>query len=129
MNNITDKEIRIYCIATAKHCPSAFKKSLKASLYDSINAYIEEQPYANIDDITEHFGTPEQFAREFLDAMPADKRQKAIHKNTVIRICAITATVIITASVIIATILIVQANKKSSASYAEIYTETVLEEG
>ncbi len=128
MTVIKDKEIQAYCKSASKQCPRAFKKLLRVSLRDSIDAYIEEQPNADMAAITAHFGTPQQFASGFLDAMPEEKQQHILHKTKTIRLCSIIATIVFIIAVTVAVVIVVHANKKSSASYSEIYLDTAIEE-
>lgn len=64
-----------YCREVSKHLPGKrnHKSALIADLQSSVMAYLEENPDADISQIRETFGTPQQIAASYVDAMSADE--------------------------------------------------------
>lgn len=73
------------------------KKQLMETLWESVNAYIEEKPQATIQEVQAHFGTPQQIAAAYLDEMSTPEVIKKIKtRKTVIGIiCAAIALAVI----------------------------------
>ena len=65
-----------YVKQAGKNCPSSFKKKLIVDLTDTLSEYLNENPNASLEDVTNRFGSPEKFADEYILAMDETSRKK-----------------------------------------------------
>ena len=94
-----NRELKRYYRETMRLLPGTAKqkKQLMETLWESVNAYIEENPQATIQEVQAHLGTPQQTAAPYLDEMSApDVIKKIRTRKTVIAIiCAAIAVALI----------------------------------
>lgn len=119
-NKIDVKEVEKYCNAVEKQCPREFRKRLMPDLESSISDYLAENPNSTLNNITQHFGEPEQFAIEYLAAMNDSERNKIISRAKWIkRGIAIGVALLIIIAAITATLIIIENSKTAVHYYSE----------
>ena len=79
-------------------CSKSMKKEITAPLALSLSSYFEEEPNANLTDITARFGTPEAVAASCLENtdMPVILRQLRIRKRVFQIVTATALTILLT---------------------------------
>ena len=90
-----------------RHClPGAAKqkKQLIETLWQSISAYIEENPQATILEVRAHFGTPQQIADAYLEEMstPEVIKKIKIRKMVISIICTAAALALLMWGIVLA---------------------------
>lgn len=121
---INQKEIAKYVRQAGKGCPSPYRRKLKKELQNNLSDFLADNPEHTMENVLEHFGSPEKFADECLLAMDEAGRRNILHKTKWIKkvVCVgIAAVVLIIA---IAAIWIVRENSQSVIYY---YYEEILE--
>ncbi len=82
---VKPNDISNYLKQIGKKVPFAFRKKLITELRHNISEYIDEYPNSTIEDVIDHFGTPEKFADEYILAMDENARKEAIYKAGLIK--------------------------------------------
>ena len=73
------RDIRHLLPGTAKQ-----KKQLMDTLWQSIAAYVEDNPDATVQEVQAHFGTPQQIATAYLDEMSTSEVIKKIKTRKIV---------------------------------------------
>jgi len=102
---ITDKEILEYIKTVERRCPQALKKKIKAELEDNLYSFREENPDADMAAVIKRFGTPEDYAAGFAQAMSPEEQVKAMSKAAAVRKVAIVTAVAIVAMLALSLII------------------------
>lgn len=61
-------------------CKNRDKKKLIAELEGNIDAFLEDHPGASFDDITGHFGTPEDIAIDYISSVEGSELGNGLNK-------------------------------------------------
>ncbi len=125
-NSGTDVAKQFYR-AARKSCPCAYRKKLSETLKSALLDFTDANPSADMAALTAHFGHPEDFANEFINEMTADEKQQMLKRAKIGKWCALIATAVFVAAVIITAIIIVKESKESDAYYYQY--EVSIEEG
>lgn len=102
---ITDKEILEYVKTVERRCPQATKEKIRAELEDNLYSFREENPNADMAAAVKRFGTPEDYAAGFAQAMSAKEQVKAMSKAAAIRKTAVVTAIVIVAMVALSLII------------------------
>ena len=102
---ITDKEILEYIKTVERRCPQATKEKIKAELEDNLYSFREENPNADMAAAVKRFGTPEDYAAGFAQAMSAEEQVKAMSKAAAIRKTAVVTAIVLVAMVALSLII------------------------
>lgn len=102
---ITDKEILEYIKTVERRCPQATKDKIRAELEDNLYTFREENPNADMAAAVKRFGTPENYAAGFAQAMSAEEQVKAMSKAAAIRKTAVVTAIVIVAMVALSLII------------------------
>ncbi len=102
---ITDKEILEYIKTVERRCPQATKDKIRAELEDNLYSFREENPNADMAAAVKRFGTPEDYAAGFAQAMSAEEQVKAMSKAAAIRKTAVVTAIVIVAMVALSLII------------------------
>lgn len=94
---ITDKEILEYVKTVERRCPQATKEKIRAELEDTLFTFREENPNADMAAAVKRFGTPEDYAAGFAQAMTAEEQVEAMSKAAAIRKTAVVTAIAIVA--------------------------------
>lgn len=80
--NGASKIINQYCKAVKKElsCPCKIKKDLIIRITPDLEAYIDNNPNASFDDISEQFGTPSEIAKSYLASLDEEELKKRLSK-------------------------------------------------
>ena len=120
------KEIARYLQQAGKNCPRAYRKKLGSALKSSLNDFLSDYPNCKMDDVVAHFGTPTQFADEYILSLDESERKRLLKKSTTTKWCAIIGTMLIVLAVVVAAVCIVIENSRTAGVY---YSESVIDEG
>ena len=102
---ITDKEILEYVKTVERRCPQATKEKIRAELEDNLYSFREENPNADMAAAVKRFGTPEDYAAGFAQAMSTKEQFKAMSKAAAIRKTAVVTAIVIVAMVALSLII------------------------
>ena len=102
---ITDKEILEYIKTVERRCPQATKEKIKAEIEDNLYTFREENPNADMAAAVKRFGTPEDYAAGFAQAMSAEEQVRAMNKAAAIRKTAVVTAIVIVAMVALSLII------------------------
>lgn len=102
---ITDKEILEYIKTVERRCPQATKDKIRAELEDNLYTFREENPNADMAAAVKRFGTPENYAAGFAQAMSAEEQVKEMSKAAAIRKTAVVTAIAIVAMVALSLII------------------------
>lgn len=102
---ITDKEILEYIKTVERRCPQATKDKIRAELEDNLYSFREENPNADMAAAIKRFGTPEDYAAGFAQAMSPEEQVKAMSKAAAIRKTAVVTAIVIVAMVALSLII------------------------
>lgn len=116
---ISQKEISIYLKQVKKSCNPAFRGKLATDLKNSLSDFLEENPDCAMEDITEHFGEPEQFADEYILAMDDAERRKLVNHSKWIKRVVLIGVVAVVLIVSATMIGVIQWNAEHKATYYE----------
>lgn len=81
MKNTNDLIIKKYIMKITKLVPSTYRSHLKTELQNSITECFHDVPELNASMIQERFGTPEDFATEYLSGMDAEELQATLARS------------------------------------------------
>lgn len=94
MKNTNDSIIKNYIKNVTKLIPSTYRSRLQTELHSSITECFYDAPELTVSMLYERFGTPEEFATEYLSGMDGEELQvtlarskKQKHILTVVLIC------------------------------------------
>ena len=110
---VNEGEIAKYLRQAKKGCPAPYRRKLIVELQNNLYEFLENNPEHTMEDVLEHFGSPERFADEYLLAMDNYDRINAFRKTKWIRkmLCIGVATIVLI--VAIATVWIVCENSQT----------------
>lgn len=109
-----------YIKQSGKNCPLSFRKKLTADLSNSIYEYLEENQSATLEDITDRFGSPEQFADEYILAMDETSRKNALHKAKWNKCCILIGVAAVVLILAITAVWIIHENSQTAGYYYSI---------
>lgn len=75
---VNQREIAKYVRQAGKKCSAPYRRKLIAELQNSLSDFFEDNPEHSMEDILEHFGSPEKFADEYLLAMDRAERSNLL---------------------------------------------------
>lgn len=116
------KETSLYLKQVSKKCPVSFRKRMMMDIESSLSDYSDEHPNCTIDDIVQHFGTPEKFADEYILALDEKSREKLLSKAKWLKWGFLIGIVIFLIIVAIAAIWIIFENSQIAGYYYEHIT-------
>lgn len=122
-NNITEKEIKKYFskIRRALVCDFKTKSKILKDLRNEVEEYLERNPDSSLENIIDHFGTPDAIAEEFAISAGTDYIKKyKVHKTIKLIVIIVLLLTLVFAS--IASIVIIRNRKRSAIYY---YEETI----
>lgn len=121
---VEQREITNYVRQAGDGLPFAVRRKLRTDLQNSLSDFLDTRPDRTMDDVVEHFGSPEKFMDEYVLAMEPARRRKLLRKAKWFKrtVCiGIAVAVLIVAT---GTIWIVRENSRTVGYY---YTEEVIE--
>ena len=115
-------EIKEYIKSVKKQiiCPTAESRQMLRELQANVSDFVQENPDADMVQIVEQFGTPEEIAKMYI----ADTEPKNIKKAVNIRKLIVIAVAIIIAIVAVSCIISIIDNHSGKIAY---YSETIME--
>ena len=74
------KELKNYYLSIQKELilGGTEKKKLMRDIRNAVESYLQENPDATVEDITAHFGTPQEISATYLEEMPSQELQKKL---------------------------------------------------
>ena len=83
-------------------CPRKLKRIILSDIRENVNAFLEENPSANLDQIKKHFGQPQQIAANYVSDLDMPKLLRDLRLRRRIFTAVITA---VTAALIAALLM------------------------
>lgn len=114
---VTQKEITKYLRQTERVCPAPYRRKLITELQNNLSEFLDDNPEHTMDDVLEHFGSPEKFADEYLLAMDDRGRKVILHKTRCIKLAVCFGTAMAILIIAIAALWIVHENSQSVIHY------------
>ncbi len=94
MKNTNDSIIKNYIKKVTKLIPSTYRSRLQTELHSSITECFHDVPELTVSMLQERFGTPEEFATEYLSGMDGEELQATLARSkkqkrilTIVLIC------------------------------------------
>lgn len=81
MKNTNDSIIKNYTKKVTKLIPGTYRSRLKTELQSSINECFHDAPELTVSMLQERFGTPEEFATEYLSGMDGEELQATLARS------------------------------------------------
>lgn len=81
MKNTNDSIIKNYIKEITKLVPDTYRSRLQTELHSSITECFHDAPELTISMIQEHFGTPEEFATEYLSGMDGEELHATLARS------------------------------------------------
>lgn len=78
MKNTNDSIIKNYIKKVTKLIPSTYRSRLQTELHSSITECFHDAPELTVSMLYERFGTPEEFASEYLSGMDGEELQSTL---------------------------------------------------
>ena len=89
-------------------CPAALKKTFLEQLRGDVEEFLETNPNATLEGLTQRFGNPSEMAHSYIETLDGDKLQKQIKKAKIVkRIVLFTCLGILLAVLFVASVIIV----------------------
>lgn len=89
-------------------CPGALKKNFLEQLQGDVEEFLETNPDATLEELTQRFGNPEEMAHSYIESLDGDELQKQIKKSKMVkRIVLFTCLGILSIILIVASIIII----------------------
>lgn len=85
------KIIKKYCREAGRYCPTAYRKRLKNSLYDSLTEFCELHPDCSEADIIAHFGRPEQCSTEYIATLDSEEQARLVLRSQFLKLSVLIA--------------------------------------
>lgn len=86
------KIITRYLRQVKQNCPFSIRRKQTAGLANDLTEYLDTHPGGTLEDLTNYFGTPGEFADAYYMAMEEPERRKALRSaHWVKRTCIVTA--------------------------------------
>lgn len=118
------KLISHYLKQVKKSCPFSFRKVLIKELKNHLFDYLNANPCNTLEDIINHFGSPEKFADEYLLAMDETARKKIIQTTKCFKwSCLLATTAIIFTIMVVAFKILCEISETRVYYYYEYVTE------
>ena len=86
-------------------CSTKLSKQFLADFYDTVDIYVEESGVTRIEEIRDHFGSPEQIARSFLAETDVSVIRRRMRQKQALIYLLIAALLLWTAFVVTSTII------------------------
>ena len=116
--------IDLYLKQVKKYCPLSFRKKLITELKNDLLDFLENHPDSTLENIYQHFGTPETFASEYILAMDNEQRQELINRSKWNKRCVLAGVILIVLIIFTAAVWIVHENSQDVAAY---YREEIID--
>lgn len=116
--------IDLYLKQVKKYCPLSFRKKLITELKSDLLDFLNDHPDSTLENIYQHFGTPETFASEYILAMDNEQRQKLIHRSKWNKRCVLAGAILIVLIIFTAAVWIVHENSQHVLLY---YSEEIID--
>lgn len=81
MKNTNDSIIKNYIKKVTKLIPSTYRSRLQTELHSSITECFHDSPELTVSMLYERFGTPEEFATEYLSGMDGEELQATLARS------------------------------------------------
>ena len=81
MKNTNDSIIKNYIKKVTKLIPSTYRSRLQTELHSSITECFYDAPELTVSMLYERFGTPEEFATEYLSGMDGEELQATLTRS------------------------------------------------
>ncbi|MBR6537073.1 MAG: hypothetical protein IKT67_07705 [Lachnospiraceae bacterium] len=81
MKNTNDSIIKNYIKQVLKLIPSTYRSRLQTELHSSITECFHDTPELTVSMLQEHFGTPKEFATEYLSGMDGEELQSTLARS------------------------------------------------
>ncbi len=81
MKNMNDSVIKNYIKKVTKLIPNTYRSRLQTELHNSIIERFHNTPELTVSMLYEHFGTPEEFATEYLSCMDGEELQATLSRS------------------------------------------------
>lgn len=120
---VMQREISDYVRRVGENCPFSVRMKLKKKLKNSLSDFLDEKSDCTMDDVVEHFGSPEKFTDEYVLAMDAADRQNILHKVKWFKRTIGIGIAVVVLIVVTAAIWVVCENSRMVGYY---YTEEVI---
>lgn len=118
------KIISSYLRQVKRNCPFSFRKKLITDLKSHLFDYFDDNPCSTYEDITNHLGSPEKFADEYLLSMDEPVRMKFIQKDRWIKWSCLTGVAAIVLIIAVtASWMLIKISQKRVHYYHEYVTE------
>lgn len=120
-----EKDIEKYMRAVESYlvCSGEQKEKVLSEIRNSIYVYAEENGIADIKEVYEHFGTPEEIASQHLSAVDPKRIKKVL---SIKRVFAIALTALVVSFIVFLVAMFMDAHKDNNGTIEE--TMIVLEE-
>ncbi len=122
---IKSAQISAYLKQAGKNCPFSFRKRLRMDLKNNLSDYLEENPDSTMEDVMQHFGSPEKFADEYVLAMDDKLRKKTVFKAKCVKRSVLIGVIVIVLTVVITAAWIITENSQTAGVY---YSEGIIED-
>ncbi len=105
-----EKQLKNY-YRDIRHClpgSGKLKKQIMCNIQQSVNAYLEEKPLADFEEVQRHFGTAQQIAAAYVEELDTSEVMKKlrIRKTVVGVVCAAVALALLLWGIALVTALI-----------------------
>lgn len=110
-------------------CPAALKKTFLEQLRGDVEEFLETNPDATLEGLTERFGSPSEMAHSYIETLDGDELQKQIKKAKIVkRIVLFTCLGILTVVLVIAVLFIIHifSNNVSVVTYTVSENGTII---
>ncbi len=123
---ITDKEILDYIKAVQRNCPPNLKEKIKADLENNLYDFREENSEADMTAAVKRFGSPEDYAAGFAQAMSPEEQVKAMNKTATVRKVTVVTAIVVVAMVALSLIItLIDAHKDYGGRVIDSEVEVV----
>lgn len=109
-------------------CPAALKKTFLEQLRGDVEEFLDTNPQATLEGLTERFGNPSEMAHSYIENLDSNQLEKQIKKAKIIkRIVLFTCLAILAAVLFVASYIVIETLKDDTATIVYTVEETVID--
>ena len=116
---VNQREINQYIKQVTKKSPRQLRSRLQGELEGNISEFLEHHADSSIQDIVDHFGSPEKYAEEYFAANECDERLQQMKRGKRLTFFNVASVLLIILIICVAAFIICKENSRTAGYYYE----------
>lgn len=113
----SQREIKHYIKQATKKLPRQLRSRLQGELEGNISEFLEHHADSSIQDIVDHFGSPEKYVEEYFAANECDERLQQMKRGKLLSCFNVASVLLIILIICAAAFIICKENSRTAGYY------------